>query len=53
MVTLVGEMKITAEAEVHEGEMVTTPPHPTNTDRKCGAEVRTVGKEVDWRIGND
>ena len=54
VVTLMGEMEITAEAEVHEGDMVTTPiPPPTKTDRKCGAAIRTVGKEVGRRRGND
>ena len=53
MVTLVGEMEITAEAEVHKGELVTTTTPPTKTGRKCGAAVRTVSKEVGQRIGND
>ena len=53
MVTLVGEMKITAEAEVREGLMVPTPTPPTKKGRKCGAAVRTFGKEVGWRRGND
>ena len=37
---------LTAEAEVRKGVMVTTPPPPTKTDRRCGAEFRTVGTEV-------
>ena len=49
VVTLVGEMKITAEAEVREGVMVSTPTPPQKkTGRKFGAAVRTVRKEVGW-----
>ena len=51
--TLVVDMEITAEAKMREGEMVTTPTPPTKTGRKCGAAVRTVGKEVGWCIGSD
>ena len=47
VVTLVEETGITAEAEVREGAMVTTPtPPPTNTGRKYRAAVRILGKEV-------
>ena len=54
VVTVVGEMEITAEAEVHKGGMVTTTtPPPTKTGRKCGTAVRTVGKEVGWRRRNN
>ena len=48
VVTLVGDMEIKAEAEERKGEMVTTPTPPTKTSRKCGAAVRTVGKEIGW-----
>ena len=50
---LVGETEITAEAEVCEGEMVTTPTPPTKTGRKYGAAVRTFRKEVGWSRGNN
>ena len=53
VVTLVEETEITAEAEVREGSMVTTPTPLINTGRKFGAAVRTVGKEVGRRRGND
>ena len=51
VVTLVGEIEITVEAEVREGGMVTTPTPPptTKTDRNCGVAARTVGKEVGRR----
>ena len=52
MVTLVGEMEITAEVEVCEGEMVTTPTPPNKTDRDYGAAFITVGKEVSLRREN-
>ena len=41
-----GKTEIIAEAEVHEGEVVTTKPPPTKTDRDSRVEVRTVGTEV-------
>ena len=47
------ETEITAEAAVCEGAMVQKPTPPTNTDRKLGAEDRTVAKEVGRRIRND
>ena len=54
VVNLVGEIELKAEAEVCEGVMVTTStPPPNNTGRKCEAAVRTAGKEVGWRRGND
>ena len=55
VVPLMVEMEITVKAEVREGGMVTTPTPPpsTNTGRKCGAAVRSVGKEVGWRRGNN
>ena len=53
VITLVGEMEITAEADVSKGEMVTTPTNPTKTDEKCRAAVRTVGMEVGWRRGKN
>ena len=43
----------TAGVEVREGAMVQTPTPPTKKGRKFGAAVRTVGKEVGWRINND
>ena len=45
-------MEIMAEAEVREEEMATTPNFSTNTDRKHGALVKTVGKEVGRLRGN-
>ena len=55
VVTLVEETGITAEVEVRKGAMFQTPPPPppTKTGRKCGAVVRTVGKEVGLRRKND
>ena len=49
-VTLVGDRTgITAEVEVREEVMVTTPTTPpTRTERECRAAVRTVGTEVGW-----
>ena len=47
------ETVLTAEAEVHKGAMVTLPNPPTKTGKKCGAAVRTVGKEVGPRRKND
>ena len=41
-----GRTGTTAEVEVREGVVVTTPPPPTKTDRESGAAVRTVGTEV-------
>ena len=39
LVTLVGEMEITAEAEVHEGEMVrTSPPHQNEQKMRDGGQ---------------
>ena len=42
-------MGITSEAEVQKGEVVSTPPYPTNMDRDCGAAVGNAGTEVGWR----
>ena len=53
VITLVVEMEITAEAEVHEGGVATKPTNPTKTDEKCRAAVRTVGMEVGWRRGKN
>ena len=44
VVNLVREMEITTEAEVREGEMVTTPTPLTKTGKKFGAAVITSGK---------
>ena len=46
VVTLVGEMKITEEAEVREVEMVTVPTPRRKMDIECWAAFRTVIKEL-------
>ena len=53
VVTLVGEMEITAEAEMREGRIVTKPTTPTKMGGKFRATVITVGEEVGRRRGNN
>ena len=53
VVTLGEETGTMAEAAVRKGVMVQAPtPPPTNTGRKFGAAVGTVGKEVGRRRKN-
>ena len=50
---LVGDRTgIIAEAEVHEGVMVTAPTPTTRTDIECGIAVRNIGMEVCQRREN-